>query len=91
MKKQTEYDYGECEVCGTHMEERLIKQDLWIKGELIVVDNVPAGVCPRCSEKVVKADVGLWIAKLLEDPERIANAPKICVPSIKYGAEELRH
>jgi len=25
--KTTEYDYGECEICNTPMQEKLIKQD----------------------------------------------------------------
>ncbi len=88
-RKTIKYNYGECEICGTQMKEKLIKQDFWIRGELIVVENVPAGVCPRCGEKVVKVDVGRWIAKLIEDPERIANAPRISVPEIKFNEEEV--
>lgn len=71
------------------MKEGRIKQDFWIRGKLIVVEEVPAGVCPRCGEKVVKADVGLWIAKLIEDSDRIAKAPKISVPAIKFNPEEV--
>ena len=56
--KETEYDYGECEICNTSMQEKYIKQDFWIRGELIVVEDVPAGVCLQCGEKVVKAYVG---------------------------------
>ncbi|MBC8233454.1 YgiT-type zinc finger protein [bacterium] len=88
--KTTAYDYGECEICDTLMQKERIKQDFWLRGQLIVVEGVPVGVCPQCGEKVVKADVGLWITKLIEDSERIAKAPKISVPAIKFGAEELR-
>jgi YgiT-type zinc finger domain-containing protein len=84
------YDYGECEICGSPMQEKLIKQDVWIRGELIIVEDIPAGVCPQCGEKVVKADVGLWIMKLIENSERIANAPKISVPAIKFDVEEVK-
>ncbi len=84
----TGYDYGECEICNTHMQEKHIKQDFWIREELIVVEDVPAGVCPQCGEKVVKANVGRWIAKLLENTERIAEAPRISVPAIKFDVEE---
>jgi len=83
-----EYDYGGCEICNTSMEEKYIKQDFWIRGELIVVEDVPAGVCPKCGEKVVKADVGRWITRLLENTERIAKAPKISVPTIKFDKEK---
>jgi len=39
------------------MQEKYIKQDFWIRGEFIVVEDVPAGVCPQCGVKVVKANV----------------------------------
>jgi YgiT-type zinc finger domain-containing protein len=68
------------------MQERIVKQDFWIRGELIVVEDVPAGVCPRCGEKVVKADIGRLIAKLIENPERIAKSPRISVPAVKFEA-----
>jgi YgiT-type zinc finger domain-containing protein len=91
MKKRAiGYDYGECEICNTLMQEKLIKQDFWIQGKLIVVEDVPAGVCPKCGEKVVKAGVGRWILKLIENSDRIAKAPRISVPKIKFDIEEAR-
>ena len=45
---------------------------------------MPAGVCPQCGEKVVKAEVGQWITKLIENPEKLAKAPRISVPAIKF-------
>lgn len=86
--KETGYDYGECEICNTPTQEKYIKQDFWIGGELIVVEDVPAGVCPQCGEKVVKAGVGQRITRLLENSELIAKAPRISVPAIKLDVEE---
>ena len=86
--EKTKYDYGKCDVCGARMREMLIKQDLWIRGELIVVEDVPAGVCPRCGEKVVKSEIGRRIIKIIENSERIAKARKISVPTVKFGEEE---
>jgi len=88
-KKENGYDYGECEICDASVEEKIINQDFWIRGELIVVEGVPAGVCPRCGEKVVRSDVGRRIMKLIENPERIAKAPRISVPALKFDAEEV--
>jgi len=65
-RKVVGYDYGECEICNTPMQEKCIKQDFWIRGKLIVVEDVPAGVCPRCGEKIVKANMGRRIMKLIE-------------------------
>jgi YgiT-type zinc finger domain-containing protein len=83
------YNYGQCEICYTPLQEQRINQDFWIKGQLIVVENVPTGVCPRCGEKVVKADVGKWIAELIKSSERIAKAPRISVPAIKFEPEGI--
>ena len=77
------YDYGVCDVCGSLMHEQTIKQDFWIRGELIVIDKVPAGVCPQCGAKVVKAEVGRHIAELLGNAERIATAPRMTVPLVQ--------
>ena len=52
------YDYGKCEICDTPLEEKNIQQDFWIKEKLVVIERVPAGVCPQCGEKVVNAEVG---------------------------------
>lgn len=88
MKKQTPHNYGKCEVCGGRLEPKRVSQDFWIRGKLLVVENVPAGVCARCGERVVKADVGVRILDLLRTPKRIAEAHRISVPSIRYETEE---
>ena len=83
------YDYGKCEICNTPLEEKNIQQDFWIKDKLIVVEKVPAGVCPQCGEKVVNGEVGEHIAELLKDNNRIDQAPTISVPLINYEEETL--
>ncbi len=88
--RREKYDYGECDICDTHMEERRVKQDFWIRGKLLVVENVPAGVCPKCGQRVVKADVGRRIGELIRNTERIARAPKISVPSIRFHAGQTQ-
>jgi YgiT-type zinc finger domain-containing protein len=85
--KKNTYNYGECEICDTPMEEHYIRQDFWIRGELIVIDHVLAGVCPQCGEKVVNAKVGRHIAELLQNSERIAAAPRISVPVLSFDDE----
>lgn len=81
------YNYGKCEVCSTPLREKNIQQDFWIRGKLIVIEKVPAGVCPQCGEKVVNAEVGERIAELLQDSGRIDNAPTLSVPLIEYPVE----
>ena len=83
------YNYGRCEICNTPLEEENIQQDFWIKNKLVVIEKVPAGVCPQCGAKVVNAEVGEHIDALLKDINRINRAPKISVPLIKYEVETL--
>lgn len=85
----TNYNYGECEVCDTPMQERLIKQDFWLQDQLVVVAQVPAGVCPHCGEKVVRAEIGRKIADLLRHKDRIARAPQITVPELQFELHEM--
>lgn len=85
MKKKQDHDYGDCDVCGSAVREKRIKQDFWIKDQLVVIDDVPAGVCEKCGEKVVRAEVARRIAMLVGDPERRRSAPVISVPVIKFG------
>ena len=88
MKKDhTTYDYGECHICGARMEEKSIGQGFWLKGKLIVIEGVPAGVCPQCGEKVVQADVGRRISALLEDPKKLRKARTRSVPVMKLARE----
>lgn len=81
---EANYDYGKCHVCGEQMIERRIKQDFWIKGDLIVIEDVPAGVCQQCGEKVVKADVGRQMAALIADIEQTQPVRSISVPVLQF-------
>lgn len=79
------YDYGKCHVCGEQMQEKHINQDFWLKGKLIVVESVPAGVCPQCGEKVVRADVGRQLTALIGNLRRLPKRKTITVPVISYA------
>ena len=78
------YDYGECHLCGGQMEEKRVRQELWVKGKLIVVERVPAGVCVQCGEKIVRAEIGRSLAVLLEDGKRLRTARTMHVPIVRF-------
>jgi YgiT-type zinc finger domain-containing protein len=80
------YDYGTCHVCGEQMQEKKINQDFWLKGKLVVIESVPAGVCPQCGEKIVKAEVGRQLAALIANLRRLPKKT-ISVPVVKYAKE----
>ena len=79
------YDYGKCHVCGEQMVEKRIKQDFWLKGKLVVIESVPAGVCPQCGEKTVKADVGRELASLIQNLKHLPKRKTISVPVLRYA------
>lgn len=85
MNNKTPYDYGKCNVCGEQMQEKRVNQDFWLKGKLIVIESVPAGVCPQCGEKIVKADVGRELTTLMGNLKRLPKAKTMAVPVIRYA------
>jgi YgiT-type zinc finger domain-containing protein len=88
MKTNTPtYDYGKCHVCGEQMQEKRVNQDFWLKGKLIVIESVPAGVCPQCGEKIVKADVGRELAALIANLKSLPKKKTISVPVVKYAKQ----
>jgi len=69
------------------MESKRIKQDIWVKKKLIVVEDVPAGVCPQCGEKVVNADVGRRLASVVEGAKRLRKSRTMTVPVIQFAGD----
>ena len=69
------------------MVEQVIDQDFWFKGKLVVIADVPTGICPQCGAKVVKAEVGRQIAELAADTKRGAQIRTIKVPVIQFTAK----
>lgn len=49
--------FADCTFCGGDVEERQIEYDYRRKGQLLVVNNVPTGVCQQCGEKYFTPDV----------------------------------
>lgn len=85
-KKRSDY-LGKCHVCGEQMKEKRVKQDFWLKGKLVVIESVPAGVCPQCGEKIVKADVGRQLATLIQNLGRLPKGKTMNVPVVRYARE----
>jgi YgiT-type zinc finger domain-containing protein len=49
--------YADCTFCGGEVEERHINYDYRRHDHLLVLQNVPAGVCLQCGEKYFTPDV----------------------------------
>ncbi len=79
------YDYGHCHDCGSKIVSRRINQDFWIKKKLVVIENVPAGVCPQCSEKILRAEVGRKLAEVVSGRKGFRKSRKMTVPVIRFA------
>ncbi len=59
-----------CKDCGGETVEELVNSAFWVRGELIVVENIPARVCRRCrqqfyDDRITERVIGLdepWFA-----------------------------
>lgn len=86
-KNNKTYDYGKCHVCGEQMREKGINQEFWLKGKLVVIESVPAGVCPQCGEKIVKAAAGRQLSMLIGNLRHHPKRRTISVPVIRFAKE----
>ena len=57
--------YSDCYFCGGEVQEQRIARDVWWRGKLHLVQNVPVGVCRQCGEKVVLPEVAKTIDQML--------------------------
>ena len=49
-------DYGKCPCTGTY-ESRTVEVRMTVRGEPVVLTDVPQGACPLCGSRVYKTDV----------------------------------
>jgi YgiT-type zinc finger domain-containing protein len=54
-----------CEYCEGVVQERRVRDDYWSGDSLVIIENVPVGVCSKCGERYYSAAV-------LERMDRIA-------------------
>jgi YgiT-type zinc finger domain-containing protein len=74
-----------CEYC--HSVLPLVEKHVTVyrkrKGQVFVIENVPARVCPHCGERYFTADVVRTMDKLMSAPD--AHQRKITVPVIAFA------
>ncbi len=71
-------EYSDCHYCGGNVEEQNIFREIRWKGNLYIFENVPAGVCTQCGEKVIKPEVAKHIDFLLKkqtEPRKTIQVP----------------
>jgi YgiT-type zinc finger domain-containing protein len=63
------HQYANCSFCGGEVKERLVSVDYRTNNKLIVIENVPAGVCKQCNEQYYTAKVAKAMEKIALQPE----------------------
>ena len=61
----------QCHVCGHgEFEEKLVSEVFQIEGRTVLVENIPAHVCRRCSEPVFSRQTTERIRRMLHGEAR---------------------
>ena len=76
-------EYDNCEYCDGKVIEKRVKVDYWHRGDLIVIENVPAGVCTNCGERHYDASTVKEMEKIARERTRIIKT--ITVPVAAYA------
>jgi len=76
--------FADCTFCGGEVEGRTIEYDYRRRGQLLVLSNVPAGVCRQCGEKYFLSEVVKRMDVLYHEifdqqkkPERVLEIPAV--------------
>ena len=56
-----------CPTCGGELKKGLIKEEKWIEGKLLVIDNLTALVCNICGESIVDYATMQKIEQMIEN------------------------
>jgi YgiT-type zinc finger domain-containing protein len=76
--------FGDCTFCGGEVNPKKIEYDYRRRGRLLIISNVPAGVCGQCGEKYFKPNVLKKMDEAYHDifdrhkePERVLEVPAV--------------
>jgi YgiT-type zinc finger domain-containing protein len=74
--------FGKCSFCGGAVKEKRVTVDFRWGDDLIIIKDVPAGVCEQCGEKYFTAEVSKVLEKLATSKEKPTS--QISVPIMKF-------
>ena len=57
MKTQNYWQDEICEYCGGEIIEKRVTLTRKVKGQYVLIENVPAGVCTKCGTRYFSANV----------------------------------
>jgi len=71
-----------CEYCGGKIVEKRVTLHRKVKGEYVLIENVPAGVCVECGTRYFAANVLKTIEECVRGRKRADR--KVVVPVYAY-------
>jgi YgiT-type zinc finger domain-containing protein len=84
QRRQAMSRFADCTFCGGEVVDRKIEYDYRRRGRLLILCNVPAGVCRQCGEKYFASEVVKRMDTLYHDvfdhhkkPERVLEVPSV--------------
>jgi len=76
-----------CSVCGAQTQERKITYTQDLEGQIYLVTDVPAQVCPQCGEQYLSPDTVDVLQEVIErgaasaqEPEKTIQVPVFAFP-----------
>ena len=63
------HNYGDCYFCGGEIAEKIIELEFRWKGQLYILEGVPAGICQQCGERYFTAEVSEAIDEAVKSGE----------------------
>ncbi len=67
VKPQEKKMSQRCPICGGELIKNTIKEEIWIEGKLLVIDNLAARVCNLCGESMIDYVTMQKIEQLIEN------------------------
>jgi len=73
-----------CIVCKNVMKRKKTTIELRLKGDLIIIDGIPADVCDYCGEKVLSPEAVDSVSKIYKNRDRKKMKKVISVPVYSF-------
>ena len=67
-----------CPLCGGKLVNKMVTHPQEYKGEIVILENVPAEVCRQCGEVLLRPEVLEQVQKIVWErkaPQRTAHVP----------------
>ncbi len=74
-----------CIFCGGDIKDKVVTVVKERQGKVIIIENVPAGVCAQCGEKEFNSEVAQKLQEILEQPKSVKIKEERKVPVADFS------